>query len=189
MKFVTVLCVMLALSSCGPSSPVAKNAAAPPDNMVGDAPGQGLATPANAGAAERSDRAAAPSPTDGMDWSWDTQRHAASFGPGPGVPAFSIACESGQLVVTRFDAAPKDGKGTMSFTGNGHAASLPARSTGDTASMTSRWVATAPPSDMTTAVARVFTGPDPVEIALAGTIKLVARPSVIPALAFENCRH
>ena len=59
---------LAALSGCGKPSPVADNAAAPPDEMVGDAAADGLDAPANAAAAETEQQAAVPPPTDQMAW-------------------------------------------------------------------------------------------------------------------------
>ena len=185
MKIVSPLFLMLTLAACGQSSPVAKNAVAPPDNLVGDLAANGLATPANAAASEVAQKEPLPVPSDGMHWHWDARNQTAVFGPSLAVRALTIACEGGKIAVRRIDAAPQGGKGTISFTGNGHAASLPARAAGS--GFASSWLALAAPSDTTRAVARVFDGPAPVEIALTGTAKLVTRPSDIPGKAFAAC--
>jgi len=185
MKFVSPLCLLLLLAACGQSSPVAKNAVAPPDNFVGDLAANGLAAPANGAAAEVARKEPLPVPSDGMHWHWDAAHQAAVFGPSLAAPAFSIGCEGGKIAVRRIDAAPQGGKGTISFTGNGHAASLPALAVGS--GFASSWLAEAPPSDTTRAVARVFAGPAPVEIALTGTTKLITGASPIPARAFAAC--
>ena len=177
-----------ALGACDAGSPVANNAVAPPDNVVGDAPASGLAAPANSGAAEAVAKASMPLPTDGMHWHWNEAAGSADYGGGPGAITFSIACRGGKLLFHRADAAPKGGKGTISFTGNARAASVPAIAIGDTAAMTSSWLASEVPSDMTNAVARVFAGPGPVEIALTGTMRLVTKPSPIPLKPFDRCR-
>ena len=176
-----------ALGACDAGSPVATNAVAPPDNVVGDAPASGLAAPANSGAAEAVAKASMPLPTDGMHWHWNEAAGSADYGGGPGAITFSIACRGGTLLFHRADAAPKGGKGTISFTGNARAASVPAIAIGDTAAMTSSWLASEVPSDMTNAVARVFAGPGPVEIALTGTMRLVTKPSPIPMKPFALC--
>ena len=177
-----------ALGACDAGTPVATNAVAPPDNVVGDAPASGLAAPANSGAAEAVAKASMPLPTDGMHWHWNEAAGSADYGGGPGAITFSIACRGGTLLFHRLDAAPKGGKGTISFTGNARAASVPAVAVGDTAAMTSSWLASEAPSDMTSAVARVFAGPGPVEIALTGTMRLVTKPSPIPMKPFALCR-
>lgn len=182
------LSLAASLGGCNRSSPVAKNAVAPPDNVVGDVSASGLAAPANAAAAEAAAKAALPPPTDGMAWRWDTDEAAAEYGAGPEAPAFSIACQGGKLLFHRIDAAPLGGKGTISFTGNGRAASVPAVAIGDTSKMTSSWLGTQTPSDTTQAVARVFTGPGSVEIALSGTTKLVTAPSPLALRPFALCR-
>lgn len=182
------LSLAASLGGCGRSSPVANNAVALPDNSVGDAPASGLAAPANAAAAEAVAKASLPLPTDGMAWRWDGQEGAAEYGAGPQAPAFEIVCKDGKLLFHRIDAAPAGGKGTMSFTGNGHAASVPAVAIGDTATLSSSWLATQSPSDTTQAVARVFSGHGPVEIALSGTTTLVTVPSPLSLRPFALCR-
>ena len=186
------LAFAVSLGGCNRSSPIANDAVALPDNSVGDAPAAGLAAPANANAnaaaAEAVAKASLPLPTDGMAWSWDGQEGAAEYGAGPQAPAFEIACKDGKLLFHRIDAAPAGGKGTMSFTGNGHAASVPAVAIGDTATLSSSWLATQPPSDTTRAVARVFSGHGPVEIALSGTTTLVTVPSPLSLRPFALCR-
>ncbi len=182
------LALLVALSGCDNSSPVTNNAAQLSDNMVGDAPAAGLGTPANAAAAERVRQASMPLPTDGMAWRWDAVEGAAEYGAGPQAPAFEIVCKDSKLLFHRIDAAPTGGKGTMSFTGNGHAASVPAVAIGDTATLSSSWLGAQPPSDTTQAVARVFSGPGPVEIALSGTTRLVTMPSPLALRPFALCR-
>lgn len=190
MKIVSLLsglALAVSLGGCGHPSPVANNAIALADNAIGDAPASGLAAPANASAAEAAAKASMPLPTDGMAWRWDAAEAAAEYGAGPAAPAFEIICRSGKLLFHRIDAAPSGGKGTMSFTGNGRVASIPAFAIGDTAKLSSSWLGTETPSDTTQAVARVFTGPGPVEIALTGTTKLVTASSPLPLRAFALC--
>ena len=187
MKILIPFGMLVALAGCGSDS-VVSNAAAPPDNVVGDVGGKGLADPANAGAREQALKAAVPAPTDGLGWHWDAAATSASFGPSPAIHAFAIACTAGRIVARRFDGAPHGAQATMSFTGNGKAASLPAAAVGDTARMESWWEASVVPSDTTQAVARVFDGPAPVEISLPGTTTLVTRPSPLPGRAIAACR-
>lgn len=187
MKSLLPLGMLALLAGCGSQSSVASNAVAPPDNVVGDGGGTGLSSPTNAGARERALRAALPEPTDGMAWHWDAAKHSASFGPSDTISTFAIACERGRVVVRRFDAGPQGAHATMSFTGNGKAASLPAASVGDTTQLASWWESSQPPSDSVKAVARVFDGPAPVEIALPGTTTLVTRPSPLPGQALNHC--
>jgi hypothetical protein len=75
----------------------------------------------------------------------------------------------------------------MSFTGNGHVASLAAATTGDAGSRAGNWQAVASTSDLIADVAKVFAGKAPVEI--AGSTELVIAPSPITQLPFKNCRH
>lgn len=182
---------LLLLAACNHSSPVAENAGAPPPDMIGDASSSGLGAPANSAAAEGHRKVAQPVPTDGMSWLWDAAHTTARFGPSATTTAFSIACDPDhdQLIFHRFDAAPVGGMGTMSFTGNGRVASLPAATIGDQANQSSSWQAAAPPSDLTSAVARVFDGAGPVEIALSGTVRLVTAASPITQQPFAVCHR
>ena len=181
------LALAASLGGCDRSSPVTNTAVVLPANAVGDAPAAGRAAPTGFAAAEAVARASMPLPTDGMAWRWDEPEGAAEYGAGPKAPAFEIVCRQGKLLFHRIDAAPAGGKGTMSFTGNGRVASVPANAIGNTATLSSSWLATQVPSDTTQAVARVFTGPGAVEIALSGTTKLVAAPSPLPLRAFALC--
>lgn len=187
MRTLIPLVMLFVLAGCGSDS-VVSNAAAPPDNVVGDVGGKGLAHPANAGAREQALKASVPAATDGMAWHWDAAATEASFGPSPTSSVFAIACTGGRIVARRFDGAPQGAQATMSFTGNGKAASLPAIAVGDTARLDSGWQASQLPSDTTQAVARVFDGPAPVEISLPGTTTLVTRPSPLPGRAIAACR-
>ena len=181
------LALAASLGGCDRSSPVTNTAVALPANAVGDAPAAGRAAPTGFATAEAVARASMPLPTDGMAWRWDEQEGAAEYGAGPEAPAFEIVCRQGKLLFHRIDAAPAGGKGTMSFTGNGRAASVPAIAIGDTSKMSSSWLGTQAPSDTTQAIARVFAGPGPVEIALTGTIRLVTAPSPISLRPFALC--
>lgn len=178
---------LLLLASCGRSSPVARNAVDPPPNSVGDAPGARFNGQGDAARREEERSAARPAPTDGLAWRWDSASKAARFGVPPNGTSFSIACDQGRLVFRRFDGAPAGASATMSFTGSGRVASVPAKSIGDPAKLSSLWESVETPSDRTAGVARVFAGAAPVEIALAGTTALVAPASPIPARAFEAC--
>ena len=80
------------LLACAKSDPVAENAVAPSDAMLGDASATGLAAPANSGAAEAVRQAALPAASGGLAWTMDQANRKALFGP-PGTPAFSIQCQ------------------------------------------------------------------------------------------------
>lgn len=183
-----LLCAAL-VGGCNHRSPVGNSAIELPANAVGDAPGAGLGL--NAAAAERARQAVLPPPTDGMRWSWDEHGRSARFGPSPTATTFSIGCDRDrdQLLFRRFGAAPENGQGTMSFTGNGRVASLPAAALGEQSQLSSYWQAASPPSDLTAAVGRVFDGPGVVQIAVAGSVKLITVASPIPRRAFAACHR
>ena len=191
MKSAGPLIALFLLTGCGQSSPVAGNAAAPPDNAVGDASAGGLAAPANASAAERSRDVAAPAPTDGMSWSWNERAHEARFGPAAGPPTFSIACDMAthRMVIDRFDPASANATATLSFTGSGRVASLPAMAVGrSTGISVGHWQASGVASDLIRAVGRVFDGSAAVQIVLGGAPRLVAPASPLPRRAFDACQ-
>lgn len=56
----------IALLACSKTDPVADNAIAPPDDLLGDASASGLAAPANAAAAEADRQAALPAAAGGL---------------------------------------------------------------------------------------------------------------------------
>lgn len=178
----------LGLLACqGSDGPVADDAAAPPENLVGDIAADGLAAPANAAAAEAADRAAVPPPGDGIGWSVDAAGTALSFGPAGASPMLAFAC-TGQgadrhLVVTRFHPALPGATATLSFTGGGHASSLPmhalARPGGPGES---EWHGEAR-GDMARAVARTFAARGLVNVTLGGTPSL-AVPNAPTAIEF-----
>jgi hypothetical protein len=167
--------------------PVADNAVAPPDSLVGDESAQGLAAPANAAAAEAVRQAALPPATGGLAWRVDPSGDGAAFGPPGAGPALSIRCASDggrpKLVFTRHSPAPQGAAGTLSFTGNGVAASLPAH--GDRGDRSS-WSAAVAPGDMARDIAKAFDGDAPVHIGIGGTPPLVV-PAGPPAAIIRDC--
>lgn len=182
----------LALLACqGKDGPVADEAVTVPDNALGDASATGLAAPANAATAEAVDAAALPGATDGMGWHYDASRRIASFGPMSGTGAMPAqltfecrAAGSGrQLVVTRADA-PTSGKGTLSFTGNGHVASIAMKAEREGASG-SIWRGIASGDEMR-AIGRTF-GAAPVEANVTGASDLLLTAGPIPARLFTAC--
>ena len=130
-------------------------------------------------------------PSEGMSWRWDAGRTTASFGPSPTVTTFSIECtpDRKQLIFHRFLGARGSSTGSMSFTGNGHVASLPAASTGDAGSQAGVWQATASTPDLIAPIAKVFTGTAPAQIAVSGSTELVTAPSLIAEKPFAACNH
>ncbi len=182
-----LLLACLLAAACGKTDPVAKNAAAPPDNMVGDAPSSGLAEPANAGAAEAARDAAVPSATDGMTWRSAAGGRRATFGPPDASSGLASAqlqfdCTDRGLEVSRADS-PSEGKSTLSFTGNGHVASLPLTATPRT-TQGSVWRGLAS-GDTLRAIGRTFAGPGPVEASVGGggDLRMTADPAPRAAIA------
>jgi hypothetical protein len=176
------------IAGCHSSTQVATNAGA-----VGTASGNltSIVAPDNFVAIEDYRENATLVPSAGMIWRWDAVHTTARFGPSPTATVFSIECtaDRNQLTFRRFLGARGSSTGTMSFTGNGHLASLPAATTGDSGSQPGNWRAAAPTSDLAAAVAKEFAGTAPVEIAVSGSTELVTAPSPIAQLPFAACRH
>lgn len=179
------------LFACGGSDPVADNAVAPSDTLVGDASATGLAAPGNSSAAEAAQRAALPMPADAMRWTYRSAERIAEFGP-PGSPAFAIQCQrqregQPQLIFVRHVAPAGGGEGTLSFTGNGQAASLPVRAVINPGGVGGQWRATVAPDDHARDVAEAFAGPGPIEINVGGASPLVVAPGAEPRRVLADC--
>ena len=181
----------LLLLSCGPSGPVAEDAAAPSDALLGDAAAEGLAAPANAAAAERARQAVTPPSSDAMAWSFRGTDRVALYGAAGTEPALSFQCRdvadgARELFVVRGSSAPDGAKGTLSFTGNGTAASLPVRGVAVTAGR-GRWQAAAAAGDMVSAVARTFGGPGAVQVGVSGGAPLSLHASPEARRVLTDC--
>jgi len=181
----------LLLVACGKNGPVADNAVAPPDELVGDASATGLAAPANSTAAEAAVRASLPPATGGLTWNYRAAERLALFGP-PGAPAFSIQCQvqrEGQreLLFVRSIPPAAGGKGTMSFTGNGQVASLPVSAVVNPAGLGGDWRAAVPPDEIARDVAETFAGPGTVEVSIGGYPPLVVPSGAEPRRVFAEC--
>jgi hypothetical protein len=174
----------LCLAACSPD-PV--DPAVLPDNQVDGSSTDVPAAPGNAAAAEAHKRASAPLAGDGMAWIWRAETSSALFGPGASEPQLSIECRGGVLHITRH-AAIENAAGTLSFTGNGHAASLPVNALRSQLGPGSLSTTALKVGDMTNAVARVFEGNGPVQVSLGGAPSLVTPPSDVPGRAFDACR-
>lgn len=179
----------LALLACDRSDPVAEEAVAPPDNMVGDASADGLAAPANA--AERAEQMALPPATDGMIWSYSSAERKAVYGAAAANAALSIQCRDAadgkkEIVFVRGSRAPDGGSGTLSFTGNGTAASVPVRGVTPKAGQTA-WQAVVPAGDMARAVARTFGSNGAVQVGITNGPALTVRGSSEPRTVFASC--
>lgn len=178
-RLVPIVAAALSLLACR-NDPIAEDAAAPPDNLVGDASARGLAAPANSAAAESLDRAALPPMSAGMAWTISADRRAAHFGPTVAEPQLTLGCAPGGISVVRHSPANIGDKGTLSLTGGGHVSSLPvaaaaiARGPGE-----AEWQGRAS-GDMARGIARPFSRPGPVELSLGGAPSLVvpADPAV-----------
>jgi hypothetical protein len=179
------------LLACGRPDPVDQDAVAPNGELVGDLVAEGLATPANAATAEAVQQSAVPPATGGLVWTYRQQDRAALFGP-PGSPAFSIQCQKPregerQLIFIRHLPPTRAGNATLSFTGNGQAASLPISAVINPGGVGGEWRAMVPPDEHARDVAEAFAGPGAVEVSVSGTAPLVVPSSPEPRRAFADC--
>lgn len=183
--------IALLLLACAKPDPVADNAAAPPDELVGDVSAGGLAAPANSAAAEAAVRAALPPASGGLSWTYRTADRMALFGP-PGSPAFTIQCQvqrEGQkeLLFVRSIPPTAGGKGTLSFTGNGQVASVPVAAVVNPAGLGGDWRAVVAPDEIARDVAETFAGPGTVEVSIGGYPPLVVPSGGEPRRVFAEC--
>jgi hypothetical protein len=187
----TPLSFALLLLSCGKADPVADNAVAPPDGLVGDASATGLAAPANAAAAEAAQQAALPPASGGLSWSFRQAERIALFGPA-GSPAFSIQCQrpregQNKLIFIRFLPPSAGGKATLSFTGNGQVASVPVAAVSDPTGTDGDWRAVVAPGDIARDIAEAFAGQGPVNVSVSGLPSLVVPSTPEPRRVFAEC--
>jgi hypothetical protein len=181
----------LFLLACGGPDPVDENAVAPPEGMAGDEGAAGLAAPANAAAAEAARQAAIPAASGGLDWTYTAAERTALFGP-PGSPAFSIQCQrqregQSQLVFVRYLPPTGGSQGTLSFTGNGEAASIPIAAVTNPGGLGGQWRSAVPPDEHARDVAETFAGPGQVDVSISGLPSLVVPPSDIPRRVLADC--
>jgi hypothetical protein len=181
----------LALLACTRTDPVDDDAVAPADRLVGDASATGLATPANAAAAAAAEQAALPPATGGLKWSYRAADRIALFGP-PGTPAFSIQCQVQRegpkaLLFVRTIAPAAGGKGTLSFTGNGQAASVPISAIVNPTGVGGDWRAVVAPDETARDVAETFSGPGAVTVSIGGYPPLVVPSTAEPRRVFAEC--
>lgn len=181
----------MALLACAKQDPVDDNAVAPSEAMVGDVSATELAAPANAAAAEAAQQAALPAATGGLGWVYRAADRIALFGP-PGTPAFSIQCSKqregeSQLLFVRYLAPTSGGNGTLSFTGNGQAASVPVAAVINPSGVGGQWRATVSIGDNARAVAKAFAGPGSVNVSITGLPPLVAPATGEPRRVFAEC--
>lgn len=188
---IATLAVGLALSACDKHDPVVDNAVAPPEELAGDISAEGLAAPANAAAAEAAVQAALPPPSDGLSWTLRAADRTALFGP-PGTPAFSIQCNrsregASQLLFVRYLPPTSGTQATLSFTGNGHAASAPIAAVINPDGIGGVWRGAVSAGDTARDIARTFAGPGAVQLSITGLAPLVAPASPIPRRVMAEC--
>jgi len=182
---------LLMLLACAKTDPVDDNAVSPPNILVGDASATGLAAPANAAMAEAVQQAALPPPSGGLAWSYRQQDESALFGP-PNSPALSIQCQKPkegvpQLIFVRYLPPTGGAQGTLSFTGNGKAASVPISAVTNPDGVGGQWRAASPPNDSTRDIGEAFAGPGSVEVSITGTAPLVVPSSNEPRRVLTAC--
>ena len=177
----------LGLLACAKHDPVDDDAVDPPNSVVGDIAASGLAAPANAAAAEAVQQAALPAATGGLKWAYRANDRSALFGP-PGTPAFSISCErTNRLTFVRYLPPTGGGDATLSFTGNGHAASIPIAAVTNPDGRGGQWRASVPIGDNIRDVAETFAGPGTVNVSLTGLAPLVVPATGEPRRVFAEC--
>lgn len=187
-KFLPIFPFVAALSllACQNDGPVADDATAPPEEILGDRASAGIAAPANAGEAEALDRAALPPANHGMEWAVSGGR--AGFGPPGAEPILTFACApGGGVTVTRHHPASPGAKATLSLTGSGHVASLPMTTVPTTSGLgRAEWRGSVK-GDMARAVARSFSRTGQVEITLGGAPSLVVPADPRVRALFAAC--
>ena len=132
-----------------------------------------------------------PPSTGGLGWSINQQEQMASFGPS-GSPAFSIQCQKpkegeAQLIFVRYLPPTSGSQATLSFTGNGRAASVPIAAVMNPNGIGGQWRAMVPPDEHARDVAEAFAGPGTVEVSVTGTPPLVVSTGVEPRTVFASC--
>lgn len=172
----TLLVAALLLAACTPS-PVDPQVEKNDDQATAPAPADVPAATANQ---------AIPLP-DGLAWTWRAGTNSALFGPTPAAPQLSITCREGMIYITRH-APIENAEGTLSFTGNRSAASVPVVAERSQLGPGSLSTVALKPGDMSNAVARVLAGEGPVNVTLGGAPALQAPPSDVPGRAFAACR-
>ena len=142
-------------------------------------------------AAQAIQQASVPAAPGGLSWSDRRQDRAAVFGP-PGSPAFSIQCRKpsdgeAQLIFVRYLPPTTAGNATLSFTGNGQAASVPVAAVTNPGGVGGEWRATVRPDDNARDVAEAFAGPGTVEVSVGGTPPLVVPAAAAPRRVLADC--
>ena len=143
------------------------------------------------GAGDAIQQAAVAAPAGGLSWTYRAQDRAALFGP-PGSPAFSIQCQKpregeAQLIFVRHLPPARAGNATLSFTGNGQAASLPVAAVINPGGVGGEWRAMVAPDEHARDVAETFAGPGTVEVSVSGTPPLVVPSTAEPRQVLSDC--
>lgn len=185
------LVLALFLLACGKGDPVDDDAVAPADAMLGDESATGLAAPANSSAAEAASQAALPTGSNALQWSYRAADRAATFGP-HGTPAFTIRCQrqregQSQLVFIRHMPPASGASATLSFTGNGQAASVPVTAITAPGGLGGHWQAVISPGDTARDVAETFAGPGQVDVSISGLPSLVVTAAAEPRRVLADC--
>ncbi len=149
----------------------------------------GLGAPTNAGMAEAADRAALPPGGEGMEWI--ARSGKVTFGPADARAQLAFACiedvQGRTLRVPRLYPANDGATATLSFTGGGHASSLPVRAVAKPGGPgESEWQGEAR-GDMARAVARTFSGEGSVNVTLGGAPALSVPTSPIANAVLQRC--
>lgn len=186
-----MLLALLAMPACDKHDPVDDNALAPPEELAGDMAAEGLATPANAAAAEAAAQAALPAASGGLRWTFRASDRTALFGPA-GTPAFSIQCNrsregASQLLFVRYLPPTSGTQATLSFTGNGQVASTPIAAVTNPDGIGGLWRGALSPGDIARDIAETFSGPGAVEVSITGLAPLVVPASPVPRRVMADC--
>lgn len=179
------------LLACARDDTVEDDAVGLPDEFAGDMAAKGVAAPANSAAAEAVQQAALPVASNGLRWAYSPQDRTAQFGP-PASPAFAIQCQKpregeAQLIFIRYLPPSSGGQATLSFTGNGQAASLPVSAVSNPDGIGGQWRAAVPPDEHARDVAETFGGPGTVEVSVSGTAPLVVPSGAEPRRVLADC--
>ena len=161
----TLLCATLILTACKPP--------ASEDYIARDDPGDERVAP----------RAPVDSPdTEGAAWAFSPQSGRLLFGRPGEAPFFSLACDEGMLVYTRYVAADAGAKAVLALIGNGHVERLwiDAEQQGEAW----LWRGRIPADDQRL---EVLTGPRRVEATVPGAGSLILNPSSKPGEFITRC--
>ena len=177
-------------AGCAKTDPVDENAVAPGVDLTAPVAANSLA-PVNAGAAEAMRNAALPPASDPLGWTYNQQDRMAVFGPAS-APALTVQCQKpregeAQLIFVRYIPPSTGAQATLSFTGNGQAASLPVSSVSNPGGLGGHWRAAVPPNDSARDISEIFAGSGPIEVSVSGTPPLVVTSTEEPRRVFADC--